>query len=112
MPASGNSITNAYEFFIIFGCSSLKSNTTYTKNIISTSVNSNMPKEHSAVMKQEVSDWFIQKFTKEGETILDLFAWLFTTAISCEKFGRKWICIEKEQEYFDIWIKRLSNLNK
>lgn len=40
LPASGNSITNAYEFFIIFGDKSLKSNTTYTKNIISTSVNS------------------------------------------------------------------------
>jgi site-specific DNA-methyltransferase (adenine-specific) len=111
MPASGFAITNAYEFFIIFWKSALKSNSTYTKNIISTSVNSNMPKEHSAVMKQEVSDWFIKKFTKEWETILDPFAWLFTTALSCEKFCRKWICIEKEKEYYDIWIKRLNNLS-
>src|SRR3989304_8024616 len=36
LPANGNNITNAYEFFIVFGDSPLKSNSTYTKNIIST----------------------------------------------------------------------------
>jgi DNA modification methylase len=32
-----------------------------------------MPKDHKAVMKQEVSDFFIEKFTKPGEIILDPF---------------------------------------
>jgi hypothetical protein len=31
MPASGKSITNAVEYFIVLGSDSLKSNTTYTK---------------------------------------------------------------------------------
>ncbi|MCK9415398.1 hypothetical protein M0Q97_01920 [Candidatus Dojkabacteria bacterium] len=61
-----------------YGDKSLKSNTTYTKNIISTSVNSKMPKSHKAVMKQEVSDWFIDKFTKEFDLILDPFMGLGT----------------------------------
>jgi len=65
MPAAGLSITNAYEFFIIFGKSSLKSNFTYTKNIVKSGVNSKMPKNHSAVMKTEIAEWFIWNFTKE-----------------------------------------------
>ena len=48
MPAAGNSITNAVEYFIVLGKESLKSNTTYTKNIITSSVNSRMPKIHKA----------------------------------------------------------------
>ena len=106
MPAAALAITNAYEFFLILGDKPLKSNTTYTKNIITTSVNGKMPESHKAVMKQEVSDWFIEKFTKEGDTILDPFAGTGTTAISCK--NRKCILIEKEQEYIYIINKRLE----
>jgi len=112
MPASGNSITNAYEFFIVLGDKSLKSNTTYTKNVIQTSVNGKMPKTHKAVMKQEVSDWFIKNFTKENETILDLFAGTGTTAISCIEKNRKYILIEKEAEYIKIAEARINAWEK
>jgi DNA modification methylase len=30
--------------------------------------------------------------------------------VACENTNRKWICIEKEKEYFDKWIERLNNL--
>jgi DNA modification methylase len=63
-------------------------------------------------MKQEVSDFFIEKFTKPGEIILDPFGWLFTTAISCIKYGREYIMIEKESEYFEAWQKRISDFIK
>ena len=109
MPASGHNITNAYEMFIVIGDKPLKSNTTYTKNLISTSVNSSMPKEHKAVMKQEVSDWFIEKFTKEGDTILDPFMGVGTTAISCKKKNRNYIGFEMIKEYCDMAEKRLNN---
>jgi len=101
LPASGHSITNAYEFFLILGDKPLKSNTTYTKNILSTSVNTNMPKNHKAVMKQEVADHFIEKFTKEGDHILDCFMGVGTTGISCKKMGRMFTGIEKELIYFE-----------
>ena len=52
MPASGNSITNSYEFFITLGKDSLKSNVTYTKNHITTAVNSKMDKIHKAVINR------------------------------------------------------------
>jgi len=107
LPASGKSITNAYEFFIIFGNNALKSHTTYTKNIISTAVNSQMTKSHKAIMKQDVSDWFIDKFTNENDLILDPFMGAGTTALSCKKLGRKYIGFELEKEYVELSEKRI-----
>ena len=108
MPAAALAITNAYEFFWILGDKPLKSNTTYTKNIITTSVNGKMPESHKAVMKQEVADWFIEKFTKEGDTVLDPFAGTGTTGVACKNLNRNYILIEQEPEYVKIIKDRLT----
>lgn len=112
LPASGKSITNSYEYFIIFGDSPLKSNTTYTKNIITTAVNSKMTKEHKAMMKQEVCDWFVEKFTTEGDTILDPFMGAGTTAISCINLNRNYIGFEITPEYVILSEKRILENKK
>lgn len=108
MPASGNNITNGYEWFIVLGNEPLKSNTTYTKNYITTAVNSNTMKIHKAIMKQEIADWFIEKFTRENDTILDCFMGVGTTGISCKKYNRGFIGIELHKEYFDLATKRIN----
>jgi DNA modification methylase len=108
LPASGKSITNAYEFFIIFGDKPLKSSTTYTKNILSTSVNYKMTKDHKAIMKQEVADWFLEKFTTEDDIILDPFMGAGTTAISCLKFNRRYIGFELAKEYVELSSQRID----
>jgi len=108
MPAAALAITNAYEFFLILGDKPLKSNTTYTKNIITTSVNGKMPESHKAVMKQEVADWFIEKFTKEGDTVLDPFAGTGTTGVACRNLNRNFIGIEISEEYVKIIKDRLT----
>lgn len=102
MPASGHNITNSYEFFIVLGDKPLKANFTYTKNIITTSVNSKMPKEHKAVMHPDVADWFIKTFTQEGETVLDPCVGIGTTALACIKNNRHYIGFEIVKEYFNI----------
>ena len=102
MPASGKNITNAVEYFLILGRDSLKSNSTYTKNIITTSVNSKMPKTHKAVMKKDVAAHFIGKYTKENNVILDCFFGCGTTGIVAKEMNRRFIGIEKEKSYFDI----------
>jgi DNA modification methylase len=102
MPASGKSITNSVEYFIILGDKSLKSNKTYTKNIITTSVNSSMPKEHKAVMKPEVAEHFIENFTQMNDIILDSFFGIGTTGIVSKKLNRKFIGIELEKSYYEM----------
>lgn len=54
----------------------------------------------------------VQTYSEEWQTILDFTAWSFTTAVAAENTNRKWICIEKEKEYFDVGINRLNSLTK
>lgn len=110
LPASGYNITNAYELFIALGQDSLKGNHTYTKNVITTSVNSSSTtKIHKAVMKQEVSDWFIENFSSEKNIIIDPFMGLGTTGISCKKLNRDFIGFELDEKYFEIAKERIEN---
>lgn len=111
LPANGYNITNAFEYFFILGDTAIKSNTTYTKNHITTSINNSITKIHKAVMKQEVADWFIEKFTKENDIVLDCFMGLGTTGLSCIKYNRDFIGIELDEEYFNIAKERIEEAN-
>lgn len=111
LPANGHNITNAFEYFFILGDTAIKSNTTYTKNHITTSINNSITKIHKAVMKQEVADWFIEKFTKENDVVLDCFMGLGTTGLSCIKYNRNFIGIELDEEYFNIAKERIEEAN-
>ncbi len=52
---------------------------------------------------------FIKALTPEGGTVLDPFAGTCTTAISALELGRKFVCIELEEEYFRYSEKRISD---
>jgi site-specific DNA-methyltransferase (adenine-specific) len=110
MPASGFNVTNAVEYFLILGETSLKSNKTYTKNILTTAVNSNMPKEHKAVMKDEVCEHFISLFTQENESVLDCFFGVGTTGKICKKLNRQFLGIEKEVSYYEMANKLINEM--
>lgn len=101
MPASGQSVTNAVEFFIILHSEALplKSKGTYTKNIVTTAVNSEMPKNHKAVMKQEVAQHFFDKYIDEGSVVFDPFAGLGTTGIECVKLNCDFVGVELNETY-------------
>jgi site-specific DNA-methyltransferase (adenine-specific) len=105
LPANGNNITNSYEFIICFR--DLKSNTTYTKNHITSSV-THMPVEHKAVMNPIVAEYFIKQFTKENDIILDPFMGSGTTAVACLKLKRNYIGFEISKEYCDLAEKRIK----
>jgi len=55
-------------------------------------------------------EYLIKTYTNEWETVLDFTAWSFTTAVASENTGRKWICIEKDEWYFNIWVDRVSKV--
>ena len=110
LPAGGFSITNAYELFMLIGNEPIKSNRTYTKNHITTAVNSDTTtKLHKAVMKQEVADWLIETFTKSEDIVIDPFMGLGTTGVSCRKCGRDFVGIEKDSQYFEIAKSRIQS---
>jgi len=51
---------------------------------------------------------YVKNFTKPGETVLDPFCGSGTTCISADILGRKYIGIEKEQEYIEIAKARIE----
>ena len=111
LPASGFNITNAYEMFLVLGSKPLKALHTYTKNIITTSVNSeSTTKIHKAVMKQEVADWMFEKFIPQGSTVFDPMMGLGTTAIAAEKYGCSWFGYEIVPKYVnEAWERIISS---
>lgn len=111
LPASGFNITNAYELIIVFGRKPLKALSTYTKNIITTSVNTETTtKIHKAVMKQEVADWVFEKFIPTGSTVIDPMMGLGTTAVAAEKYGCSWFGYEIVPKYVNkAWERIISS---
>ncbi len=59
-------------------------------------------KNHSAAFPQELPEWFIKLFTKEGDTILDPFMGSGTTIEVAKKMLRYSIGIEIIPEHFDM----------
>lgn len=48
-------------------------------------------------------------YTKEGDLILDPFAGSCSLAVACHKLNRRYICCEKDKEYYDkgvAWLER------
>jgi len=56
-------------------------------------------------------EYLIKTYTNKNEIVLDNCAGSGTTAIACENTNRKWICIEKEEEYANKAVKRILNHN-
>ena len=107
-PASEpGAVSNCYEY--IFGFSNskrIKSNNTFTKNILTTS--NVRIKDFKAAMHNDVADFFIENFTQEKDLILDPFMGSGTTALSCLKFKRDFIGIELVPEYIELANQRIG----
>jgi site-specific DNA-methyltransferase (adenine-specific) len=53
--------------------------------------------------------WCLGKYSKEGDLILDCFSGSGTTAVACHNLKRRFICIEKDPEYWAASVKRLED---
>lgn len=113
LPASGKNVTNAVEYFLVIGDKPLKANHTYTKNHITTSVNSKTTmKKHRAVMNEEVACWMFESFIPEGSTIIDPFMGTGTTAVASLKHGCQYIGYEIVADYCAIAEERINHGQK
>lgn len=53
-------------------------------------------------------EYLIKASSNEGDTVLDPFAGSGTTAIAAENTGRRWVCIEKDENYAAAAIARIK----
>jgi len=66
------------------------------------------PPIHPTQKPVALFEYLIRTYTNEGDTVLDNCAGSFTTAIACMNTNRKYICIEKDDKYFEIGKKRIE----
>jgi hypothetical protein len=52
----------------------------------------------------------ILKHSNIGDLVLDVFSGTSTTAVAAQKNGRDWICIEKDEKYFELSQSRLEKI--
>jgi site-specific DNA-methyltransferase (adenine-specific) len=65
-------------------------------------------KIHPTQKPTELMEWLIRTYTNEGETVLDNVAGSGTTAIACINTGRNYICIEKDEHYYQVAKDRIE----
>ena len=53
-------------------------------------------------------EYLIKTYTNEGETVLDFAMGSGTTGVACKNLNRDFIGIEKDEKYFEIAEKRIS----
>jgi len=53
-------------------------------------------------------EYLIKTYTNEGETVLDFTMGSGTTGVSCGNLSRKFIGIERDEKYFEIASKRIT----
>jgi site-specific DNA-methyltransferase (adenine-specific) len=67
-------------------------------------------KNHSAAFPNELPEWFMKLFTKEGDTVLDPFAGSGTTLFVAQKMQRHSIGIEILPEYYEMILKQKEQI--
>ena len=59
-------------------------------------------KNHSAAFPEELPEWFIKLFTKEGDTVLDPFMGSGTTLSVANRMKRNSVGVEIVPEYYEM----------
>ena len=54
----------------------------------------------------------LRDYSKENDLVLDCFSGSGTTAIACHRLKRRFICIEKDKDYYEASVKRLEEEKK
>ena len=67
---------------------------------------------HPTQKPVQLFQWCLQNYSKEGDLILDCFSGSGTTAIACHNLKRRFICIEKDKDYYEASVKRLEDAKK
>ena len=87
---------------------------TYTEERYPTSVlpfdivnNDSPEKTHSAQKPVALMEWLIKTYTNEGETVLDNCMGSATTGVACINLNRRFIGIERDEDYFRIGSERV-----
>jgi DNA modification methylase len=64
-------------------------------------------KRHHPTQKPiKLAGWFLDKYSKEGQNIVDIFGGSGSTLIACEQLNRRCFMCELDEHYVDVIVKR------
>jgi len=66
--------------------------------------------QHPTQKPVALMEYLIKTYTQEWELVLDFTAGSFSTCVWAENTNRKWIGIERDENYFNIWVERINNI--
>lgn len=67
---------------------------------------------HPAVFPIKIATDHIISWSNENDIVLDCFSGSGTTAVACHRLKRRFICIEKDVQYYEASVKRLEEEQK
>ena len=106
---TGNQQSIAYKEIPADRYSATEKNPSSIIKINSLRANSKEWCEHPTQKPLALMEWIVKTYTNEGETVLDNTMGSGTTNLACLKLNRKSIGIEKEKQYYDVAVRRLSS---
>jgi site-specific DNA-methyltransferase (adenine-specific) len=89
---------------------SYESDQRYPRSVLQFAKDNKNAKIHPTQKPVDLFSYMIRTYTNPGDTVLDNTAGSGTTAVAAEQSGRRWICIERDEEYSLRAIARLGKL--
>lgn len=113
LPAIAKVYTPVIEYAVWFS----SPNYTFNKNYAKTNVIYNKKAyqvdgkyiNHPSVKPTDLIEKLLYVHSNENDLILDCFSGSGTTAIACHRLKRRFICIEKDYDYWKASVERLEN---
>lgn len=81
----------------------------FPKSIIQFAKHSSQVKIHPTQKPVALFEYLIRTYTNEGAIVLDNTAGSGTTAIAAINSKRRWVCIEKDEGYYNAAVERIRN---
>ena len=79
-----------------------------TSKIFSVRASGQKERIHPTQKPVELFEKIIDTYSEENDLVLDCFSGSGTTAIACHRLKRRFICIEKDKEYWSKSVERLK----
>lgn len=81
----------------------------YPRSVITYSSDKQVSCLHPTQKPLALFEYLIKTYTNEGNLVLDNCAGSGTTAVACINTNRNYICIEKDDKYFEVAKERINN---
>jgi DNA modification methylase len=70
------------------------------------------PRQHPAQRPVALAEWFLDRYSKEGATVVDLFGGSGSTLLACERKNRVCRMAELSPQYCDVIIQRYEQMTQ